>query len=99
MSGGDFINNPQNDSKGCGDIMRVASIALKNYPHLQMRDIDRQAAEIVTITHGHSLGYMTAAVLAHIINCIVYPKEELTLKEIVLEAKTTVLEIFWEINI
>lgn len=93
---GDFIENPQNDSKGCGGIMRVAPIALMHYPYLQINELDHEAAEIAAITHGHSLGYMTAAVLAHIISRIVYPdpEREMTLKEIVLEARDTVSEVF-----
>ncbi|MCI5732268.1 MAG: TIGR02452 family protein [Eubacterium sp.] len=89
-----FINHPKNSSKGCGGIMRVAPIALKDYHHLQIEDRDREAAEIAAITHGHSLGYMPAAVLAHIINRIVFPKRNMQLKEIVLEAKNTVSAIF-----
>lgn len=59
-----------------------------------MKELDREAAEIAAITHGHSLGYMPAAVLVHIINWIVYPKKTQTLKEIVFEARDTVAEIF-----
>lgn len=91
---GDFLDHPQNDSKGCGGIMRVAPIALEAHPYCQMESIDREAAEIAAITHGHSLGYMPAAVLVHIINKLVYTKKEQTLKEIVLEARDTVAEVF-----
>ena len=91
---GSFIANPKNDSKGCGGIMRVAPLALKSYPHMQIKDIDREGAEIAAITHGHSLGYMTAAVLVHIIHRIVYPGKPRTLKEVVIEAEATVAEIF-----
>jgi len=74
--------------------MRVAPLALKAYPHVQMKDLDREAAEIAAVTHGHSLGYMPAAVLVHIIRKIVYPEKEQTLKEVVLEARDTVAEVF-----
>lgn len=93
-SSGSFIDNPQNDSKGCGGIMRVAPLALKHYPDTQIRDLDREGAEIAAITHGHSLGYMSAAVLVHMISRIVYSESPRTLKEIVLEAKETNAEIF-----
>lgn len=55
-----YLDIPQNDSKGCGGIMRVAPLALKAYPHDQIKWIDHEGAEIAAITHGHSLGYMPA---------------------------------------
>lgn len=89
-----FVDHPQNNSKGCGGIMRVAPLALKNYPFVMIKDIDREGAEIAAITHGSSLGYMPAAVLVHMIHRIVYPVKKQTLKEIVFEAKNTVNEVF-----
>lgn len=91
---GRFIDHPQNHSKGCGGIMRVAPLALKAYPNVEQKDLDREAAKVAEITHGHSLGYMPAAVLVHIISRIVYPEKEQTLKEIVLEARNAAEEVF-----
>jgi len=89
----DYIANPRNDSKGCGGVMRVAPLAL-NY-QMAIDKLDMEAAQIAAITHGHSLGYMPAAVLCHIINRIVFPSEKrMTLREIVIEAKKTVEKIF-----
>lgn len=85
---------PQNNSKGCGGIMRVAPLALFNYSYVPMEKLDLEGAEIAKITHGHSLGYMPAAVLVHIISRIVYPKKQQTLKEIVIEARDMVADIF-----
>ncbi len=85
---------PQNNSKGCGGIMRVAPLALKDYSNVQIEKFDREGAEIAKITHKHSLGYMPAAVLVHIIRRIVYSKEQQSLKEIVIEARDTVADIF-----
>lgn len=85
---------PQNRSKGCGGIMRVAPLALKHYPYTKIREIDREGAEIAKITHKHSLGYMPAAVLVHIISRIVYSKKQQSLKEIVIEARDTVAELY-----
>lgn len=85
---------PQNNSKGCGGIMRVAPLALINYSHVPMERLDREGAEIARITHRHSLGYMPAAVLVHIISRIVYPKQQQSLKEIVIEARDTAADIF-----
>lgn len=96
----DYIATPLNDSKGCGGIMRIAPLALNR--HRDIRNMDYEAAQIAAITHGHSLGYMPAAVLAHIISRIVYPEiitgtssnEPQTLREIILEARDTVADIF-----
>ena len=89
----DYVKKPQNDSKGCGGIMRVAPLAL-NYPHIEIKKLDMEGAQIAAITHGHSLGYMPAAVLTHIINQIVFAEKEISLKEIILDAEKTISEIF-----
>ncbi len=89
----DYVKTRQNDSKGCGGIMRVAPLAL-DYSGIPMKDLDMEGAQIAAITHSHSLGYMPAAVLTHIINRIVFAEGKMTLKEIVLEAKETVAGIF-----
>ena len=90
----DYVKEPQNQSKGCGGIMRVAPVAL-NYKHMEMGTLDMEGAQIAAITHGHSLGYMPAAIVTHIINCIVFGEEKKTLKNIVIEARDKVAEIFW----
>ena len=91
----DYIKAKRNNSKGCGGIMRVAPLAV-NYQTMNIAQLDREGAQLAAITHGHSLGYMPAAVLVHIINRIVFPAEgkAMSLKEIVLEAKETAAEIF-----
>ena len=91
----DYVKEPQNQSKGCGGIMRVAPVAL-NYKHMEMGTLDMEGAQIAAITHGHSLGYMPAAIVTHIINCIVFGEEKKTLKNIVIEARDKVAEIFRE---
>lgn len=90
----DYLKEPQNNSKGCGGIMRVAPLALIKYQYAAIEEIDKEGAEIAAITHGHSLGYMPAAILTHIVSRIVFPEEEQTLKEIVIEAKETAARIF-----
>lgn len=89
----DFIQNPQNNSKGCGGVMRVAPLALK-YLHAAIEDLDMEGAQIAAITHGHSLGYMPAAVLTHIISRIIVQEQKMPLKDIVLEAKQTAEKLF-----
>ncbi len=64
---------PINSSKGCGGVMRVSPIALYFDPaRMPLDQIDRIGAECAAITHGHPLGYITAAALTHIINQAVY---------------------------
>ena len=54
-----------------------------------------EATQAAAITHGHSLGYMPAAMLCHIISRIVFPEgEQKKLKDIVIEAKDTISELF-----
>lgn len=67
------LDNPINNSKGCGGIMRVAPIGLylTHFEHMTQEEIDTVGAEAAAITHGHELGYIPAAALVHIINMIV----------------------------
>ncbi len=93
----DYIAHPSNDSKGCGGVMRVAPVALDPVLRsgLSIEEIDMEAAQAAAITHGHSLGYMPAAMLCHIISRIVFPEgERMPLKEIVFEARDTIAELF-----
>ena len=91
---GDYVKAKRNNSKGCGGIMRVAPIAV-NY-QTDMDTLDMEGAQLAAITHGHSLGYMPAAALVHIINRIVFPEggERQPLKDIILEARDYVAKIF-----
>ena len=89
-----YLDNPINNSKGCGGIMRVAPLAL-HYGNVDPISIAMEAAEISAITHGHSLGYMTSAVLDYIIHCLLYPIDgNNSLKDIVLKAKDEVCNQF-----
>ncbi len=91
------LTEPINDSKGCGGIMRIAPIALcahMNYKSIQK--IDLEGAKAASITHGHSLGYMPAAVLVHIIHCAVYENQSShrNLYDIVEESKHAIVQLF-----
>lgn len=89
----DYVQAELNNSKGCGGIMRVAPMGLRHWQDIKA--LDYEGAQLAAITHGHSLGYMPAAVLVHIINRIIYPVgAEMALKSIILEARDTVAEIF-----
>lgn len=68
---GDVVDN---DSKGCGGIMRVAPMALLNAGYSgrgeQCPDLAGTAkagAEIARVTHGHPLAFLPAAQLTHLI--------------------------------
>lgn len=60
------IENPLNDSKGCGGVMRVTPIGLMfangGFPEFTQKEIDMLGAKAAAVTHGHELGYIPAAV-------------------------------------
>jgi ADP-ribosyl-[dinitrogen reductase] hydrolase len=62
-----FIEDPINDSKGCGGVMRIAPVALFLEPE-QVFDV---ACKVAAITHGHPTGYLAAGCLAQIISFII----------------------------
>ena len=74
--------------------MRIAPLALKYKYFIYQEDLDREAAQLAAITHGHSLGYMPAAVVCHIISTILKSYPEKSLKEIVLESRDAVADLF-----
>ena len=62
------IEEPINDSKGCGSVMRVAPIGL----YLNNEETaGKLAAESSALTHGHPLGIIPSYVLASMLNLIV----------------------------
>lgn len=58
-----IIENPINDSKGCGGVMRVAPVGLI----YESKTAFKIACECAAITHGHPSGYISAGILACII--------------------------------
>jgi len=92
----DFLKSPINNSKGCGGIMRIAPLGLHYETHSKewLKELQKIAAELSAVTHGHSLGYMPSSVLTHIINQIIYPLEKKSLKDIICEARDTAMEVF-----
>ena len=60
---------PFNNSKGCGGVMRIAPIPLYAavYGRLSIEDADRLAGDAAEITHLHPLGFIPAALMAHVI--------------------------------
>ena len=75
------VDEPINNSKGCGGIMRIAPVGLYvNRPGGRNGNLDflyETAAGVAALTHGHELGWMPAAMLAHIINLITYSGDPL----------------------
>ena len=70
------IDNPINNSKGCGTVMRIAPIGLYLNSPLYAGEV---AAEASAITHGHPLGYIPSFVMANMINLIL--NNNLNIKE------------------
>ena len=66
------IENPINQSKGCGGIMRVAPIGLYIDDILEA---DMLAAKASAMTHGHELGYISSAFLVHVIHRLNHGEE------------------------
>ena len=60
------IDNPINDSKGCGTIMRVAPIGL--FYNQNNKQAFKIACELSAITHGHPTGYLSAGFFASVIS-------------------------------
>ena len=64
----------QNDSKGCGGIMRVAPMALlmagywsRGESFYTIPQMDEAGAEIAAVTHKHPLAFLPAALQTHLI--------------------------------
>ena len=66
------IENRINDSKGCGGVMRVAPIALYLGDKLPKEEVARLGAEAAALTHGHDLGFISAAALVHIVGGVAF---------------------------
>lgn len=60
---------PVNNSKGCGGVMRVAPVALYAVcgERMNILDADQLAGDAAEITHQHPLGFISAALMSHII--------------------------------
>ena len=69
-------------------------MCIRDSYHAGIEEIDLMAAQLAAITHSHSLGYMPAAVLSHVLSRILASESEMSLKEMVLEAKDTACRVF-----
>ena len=68
-AGGGNVKKPINNSKGCGGVMRIAPVALYGGAHwLWGKEMTAEVcAETAAITHGHPLGWLSAAALGIIL--------------------------------
>ncbi len=66
------VDMPVNNSKGCGGIMRVAPIGLFFKGENSADNAARVGAEAAALTHGHPLGYISAAALAYLVSLLVH---------------------------
>ena len=69
LEGGSSLKAPINDSKGCGGVMRIAPIALWSAANGHGDQVfnAQNCAEAAAITHGHPLGWLSAAALGNIL--------------------------------
>ncbi len=87
------IEDPINDSKGCGGVMRAAPVGLYyGGRHEDLEFADRVGAQVAALTHGHPLGYIPAAALTHIIALIVH--YDYSIKDAVRNARSEVCHDF-----
>ena len=88
------IEKSINNSKGCGGVMRVAPVGLfYGESHWSGMAVDLLAADAAALTHGHEMGYIPAAMLAHIVRLVSH-SNEISLKEAVLDSKIAMQRIF-----
>lgn len=80
-----------NNSKGCGGIMRTAPIGLY-FKNKSLKEIALLAAKASALTHSHELGYLSSAMFAVIIACIV--NYNMNIEEAVIKSIEVVEECF-----
>ena len=89
------MENPVNNSKGCGGIMRMAPIGLyfidNNFYNEE--EVMRIGVETAALTHGHELGYIPAAAFVHIIRCLAQDGEH-SIPDAVNDSLTRVRSLF-----
>ena len=89
------IEDPINNSKGCGGVMRVAPIGLYfNDRQIETEEVARIGADAAAITHGHPCGWMPAELLAQIVHEVSQNDE--TILDAVLHALDTFKEMWPE---
>lgn len=89
------VEEPINDSKGCGGVMRTAPCGmLKLVDAPDPEDAYAlQGAQAAAITHGHIMGYVPAAMLADVVHMILQ-EDGRTLEEIVEDSLARMQRLF-----
>ena len=90
-----LLDEPINDSKGCGGVMRTAPCGMLKMPELP-DDEDAyalQGAMAAAVTHGHIMGYAPAAMLADVVHMILL-EDGRTLEEIILDSVRRMRRLF-----
>ena len=93
------LDNPINNSKGCGGVMRVAPVGLYfgKREYLSDRDpLDAMeiGAETAALTHGHPLGYIPAAALSYLIALLAH--NDMPIEEAVDEMQYAISCEYWD---
>lgn len=84
------IEEPINNSKGCGGLIRVAPVGL--YFEASPA-VDLMGADVAALTHGHELGYLPAAMMTHIISLVSH-SDSITLQEAVADGRLAMERLF-----
>ncbi|WP_066173740.1 ADP-ribosylglycohydrolase family protein [Bacillus marinisedimentorum] len=61
------MDDPINNSKGCGGVMRAAPAGL----FYEKKEAFKRGAEFAALTHGHPSGYLSAGALAFLISSLI----------------------------
>lgn len=89
------VAKPINNSKGCGGVMRTAPAGLFCRSSGRAEDAALLGAEAAALTHGHEMGYIPGAMLAHIVRQAACG-ETATLKDAVTESAEAMEKLFPE---
>ena len=88
------IETPLNNSKGCGGVMRVAPVGLYlGSSQMAGLAVDLVAADAAALTHGHEMGYIPAAMLAHIVRLVSHG-QDISLEEAVWDSTDAIQRLF-----
>lgn len=88
------LEKPINNSKGGGGVMRAAPIGLYCAADgFSREDSIIMAAKSAALTHGHELGYISAAMMVDLL-WLIYNRTELSLAEAVASMKSEIYKLF-----
>ena len=90
--------DPMNNSKGCGGVMRIAPVALYAVceDRMSISDADKLAGDAAEITHQHPLGFISAALMSHVIYRLAQDEEPTrnALKDYITEGVEALRELY-----